>query len=94
MNKYILITGAGMHNIGAQAMMYIAVDEMRKRYPEIDIYVKAIKPDDYEKFSFSFAESSPRKTWAVCLPKLLQKVLMRKTNEGIAHFLCKISLTS
>lgn len=37
MNKYIIITGGSSANKGAQAMLYITVDEMKRRYPNKEI---------------------------------------------------------
>lgn len=37
MQKYVLITGGQMGNKGAQAMTFITVDEVSKRYPECKI---------------------------------------------------------
>lgn len=45
--KKIFIVGGGFHNKGAQSMTFIAVDEMRKRFPNHEIYV--ICDSEYER---------------------------------------------
>lgn len=37
--RNIIITGGELFNKGAQAMVFITVDELKKRYPDHDIYV-------------------------------------------------------
>lgn len=86
MNSFLLITGAGMHNIGAQAMMFITIDEIRKRYPEIDIYVEANRPKDCDVYDFSFVSPSPRKTLLLCLPTVLQNIIKRKKGSSFKKY--------
>ena len=48
--KNILIVGANFNNKGAQAMLFVTVDEIRKRFPDAKIYFGGInkwKPNTY-----------------------------------------------
>lgn len=36
--KRVLVTGANMENKGAQSMLFVAVDELRKRYKDVQVY--------------------------------------------------------
>lgn len=38
-NKFVLVTGAGFHNSGAQAMMFTIVSELRKKNPNIEFFI-------------------------------------------------------
>lgn len=59
---YILITGGNLKNKGAQSMIFITVDEMKKRFPDKEILVIS-DPDAAasealtESFRFSFRDS-------------------------------------
>lgn len=53
--KYILITGTGFINKGSQAMLYTAVDELKKRFPDkevIDLSTLDYKKDVAEEYSY------------------------------------------
>lgn len=48
--KQFMITGANFRNKGAQAMLFVTVDELRRRYPDCRIYFatsERISKDDY-----------------------------------------------
>lgn len=47
MKKYIVITGGQMFNKGAEAMVYLAVDQLKKRYPSTEIVV--LSTQDYKR---------------------------------------------
>ena len=38
MSMKVLITGANFNNKGAQSMLFVTVDEIRKRIPDCEIY--------------------------------------------------------
>jgi colanic acid/amylovoran biosynthesis protein len=62
MEKYILITGGQMYNKGAEAMVYLAVDQLKRKYPKSKIIV--LSSQDYkrskeEKSNYNF-EILPR----------------------------------
>lgn len=59
MRKYILITGGELYNKGAQAMTFIAVDQMKKKYPDHEIVLFSHRDAnrlniDKEKYNFTF----------------------------------------
>lgn len=56
MKKNIIITGGGSFNKGAQSMLFITVDECKKRFPNHDILV--FSTNDYKKYS---KETNPYK---------------------------------
>ena len=43
--KKIIITGAGFGNLGAQAMMFVVVSELKQRFPQYEIVVANILAD-------------------------------------------------
>lgn len=47
MEKYILITGGQMYNKGAEAMVYLAVDQLKRKYPKSKIIV--LSSQDYKR---------------------------------------------
>ena len=57
MKKYILVTGGELRNKGAQAMSFITVDEMAKRYPDCEVVLFSgmdyKRPED-EKSNYKF----------------------------------------
>lgn len=57
MGKYILITGGELKNKGAQAMTFITVDQMKRRYPDKEVILlsnyDAKRPEE-EKKKYSF----------------------------------------
>jgi Uncharacterized conserved protein len=48
----ILITGAQLENKGAQAMLYVTVSELRKRFPQQELYFATGKDYDASRFRF------------------------------------------
>ncbi len=60
--RYIIITGGELLNKGAQAMTFITVDEMKKRFPDHRVVLlsipKAESYSDKEKYSFEI-ETAP-----------------------------------
>ena len=48
----ILVTGAQLANKGAESMLYIVIDEMKKRYPDATIYFAT--DCDYDESLYSF----------------------------------------
>ncbi len=64
--KNIIITGGELFNKGAQAMTFIAVDEMKKRFPDHNIYVLSERDckrprEEQEKYAFYFTGWYPYK---------------------------------
>lgn len=45
--KNIIITGGELRNKGAQAMTFVAVDELKKRYPDHEVFL--LSPMDFER---------------------------------------------
>lgn len=77
--KNIIITGGGMVNKGAQAMTLIAVDELRRRFPEHKIYLYSPvdlenKKLDKEQFAFDFTGWYPLK-FAACQNNILLRMV-------------------
>ena len=51
--KRVLITGANMENKGAQSMLFVAVDELKKRYKDVQVYFAYSSGNfDEEKYNF------------------------------------------
>ena len=51
--KRILITGANFNNKGAQSMLFITVDELRKRIPDCEIYFATSETrDEFNNLNF------------------------------------------
>lgn len=47
-----IIVGAQLENKGAESMLYITVDELRKRYPGCEIYFATTNEYDLDKYKF------------------------------------------
>ncbi|GEK91055.1 polysaccharide pyruvyl transferase family protein [Alkalibacterium kapii] len=47
MNKYVFISGGELFNKGAQAMTFIAVDQMKRRFPDAEIVL--LSTSDYKR---------------------------------------------
>ena len=54
MKKYVIITGGELLNKGAQAMVFISVDEMKKRFPGREIVMLSIPEYEKEKGLYAF----------------------------------------
>lgn len=87
MKKNIIITGGGLVNKGAQAMTFIVVDEMKKRYPDYEIYLlsavdMSLPKEIKEQYAFKFMGWYPLK-FAKCQSNPLQRAicLLRNKNE-------------
>ena len=52
--KKFLIVGANLDNKGAESMLFIAVDEIKKRFPTAEVYYAGLDIFDSEKYAFSF----------------------------------------
>lgn len=50
--KKILITGANFNNKGAQSMLFVTVDEIRRRHPEADILFQSYEKLDLSNYKF------------------------------------------
>ena len=85
--KNIIITGGELFNKGAQAMTFITVDEMKKRFSEHNIYVLSEmdlqrSEKEQEQYAFSFMGWHPLK-FAKCQsnPILRAVCLLRNRKE-------------
>lgn len=77
--KNIIITGGGFVNKGAQAMTFITVSELKKRFPDHEIYILSdveIKRDksELEKYNFKVICSYPIKFAKAQTNKILDLV--------------------
>ncbi len=64
--RNIIITGGELFNKGAQAMTFVAVDELKKRFPDHEIYLlsemdKRRKKEEKEQYAFQFTGWYPIK---------------------------------
>ena len=48
----VLIVGANFSNKGAQSMLFIAVDELKKRFPESKVYFGRVESFDHQLYQF------------------------------------------
>lgn len=85
--RNIIITGGELFNKGAQAMTFITVDELKKRFPEHQIYVLSPMdlqrhPSEREKYAFEFMGWYPIK-FAHCQSNPLARKMnmLRNGNE-------------
>lgn len=82
--RNIIITGGELFNKGAEAMTFITVDELKKRFPNHKIYLLSDmdlkRPkDEREKYAFSFMGWYPIK-FAKCQSNLLLKLFCKLKN--------------
>lgn len=64
--RNIIITGGELFNKGAQAMVFVAVDELKKRFPDHEIYVlsemdRRRPKEELEQYAFRFTGWYPLK---------------------------------
>ena len=62
-NRYILITGTGFVNKGSQAMLFNAVDELKKRFPDkeiIDLSTLDYDKGDVNQYNFKIMQTTFR----------------------------------
>ena len=79
--RNIIITGGELFNKGAQAMTFVAVDELKKRYPQHEIYLLSEMDNrrtnmDKEKYSFKFLGWYPIK-----FAKAQRNIILRMYNS-------------
>lgn len=82
--RNIIITGGELFNKGAQAMTFITVDEIRKRFPDHEIYLLSemdlARPDaERHQYAFDFMGWYPVK-FARCQHNLPLKLLCKLRN--------------
>lgn len=82
--RNIIITGGELFNKGAQAMTFVAVDELRRRFPEHQIYLLSEldlqRPaDERRKYAFDFMGWYPIK-FARCQHNPLLRLLCKIRN--------------
>ena len=80
--RNIIITGGELFNKGAQAMVFITVHELKKRYPDHDIYVLSEldleRPEkEKNKYAFKFTGWYPIK-------------FARAQSNWMLHLMCKL----
>lgn len=78
MSKYIVITGGQMFNKGAEAMVYLAVSELKEKYPDAKIVV--LSTPDYqrpkeekEKYNFELLPRESRVLFSLTSGSLKRK---------------------
>lgn len=84
--RNIIITGGELFNKGAQAMTFITVDEIRKRFPDHQIYLLsemdlARPEEERQRYAFDFTGWFPIK-FAWCQHNLLLRLLCRMRNSA------------
>lgn len=95
MKKNIIITGGQLYNKGAQAMTFITVDEIAKRFPQCDVVLvsdKDVKRDKEELKNYKFriiAEPNFRmKEYVLSIFSISRKHEVNKgTNEKLIEFI-------
>lgn len=61
--RYVLITGGNLVNKGAQAMVFVAVDEVKRRFPDKEVVVvsdvdAARSPEELARYNFLFRDGT------------------------------------
>ena len=92
MEKYVLITGGELRNKGAQAMSFITIDQVRKRYPEHKIIL--FSNEDYkrtkkEKDNYRFEILPFPKTGeviSICTGFMKKRYLKSGNGENFARY--------
>lgn len=92
--RNIIITGGELFNKGAQAMVFITVDELKKRYPNHDIYVLSEldleRPEgEKNKYAFKFTGWYPVK-FAKAQNNFLLRLLCKMRNNHEYVEACKL----
>ena len=82
--RNIIITGGELFNKGAQAMTFVAVDELKKRFPDHEIYLLSemdlARPEkEREPYAFGFTGWYPVK-FAYCQKNPLLRILCKLRN--------------
>lgn len=82
--RNIIITGGELFNKGAQAMTFVAVDELKKRFPEHEIYLLSEmdleRPkEERQRYAFRFAGWYPIK-FARCQQNSLLRLICKLRN--------------
>lgn len=88
---YVLITGGNLINKGAQAMVFVAVDEVKRRYPDKEIVVvsdidAARSDEELSKYRFLFRDGVCLFGWKY---KLLQHRYGKLDRHGDAAYIRK-----
>ena len=93
-----LIVGANFKNKGAQSMLFVSVDEIKKRYPEAEVYFASVEQIDEEKYNFkklhyaegakllALAEKKRYGKLAIRFLKDIVKFILRQ-NNSVLHYL-------
>lgn len=84
----IIITGGGLTNKGAQAMTFICVAELKRKYPEHHIYVLSdmdrMRPaSELDNYNFTFIESYPQKFAAAQKNPFLRAICMLRHSKEL-----------
>lgn len=86
-NDNIVILGGGLHNKGAQAMTFTAVDELKKRFPAKNIYLLSEldfqrDPEEKDKYKFNILPWNPElKFMLLGLPRRFKLNILNWSNE-------------
>jgi len=87
MTKNIIITGGGLSNKGAQAMLFTAIDEAKKRFPYSNIIV--LSDGDYKnknnldgKYKFSFKPDIFKYFFSMGIYSKLKNISSEEINEA------------
>lgn len=78
--KNILITGANFGNKGAQSMLFITVDELRKKYGECNIWFSSYEIADVKNYKFE----------QIVLPVEIEKILLDDKKKTL--YICKYAI--
>lgn len=89
--KNFLIVGANFNNKGAQSMLFVTVNELKKRFKDCNIYYAAVSKYDEKKYSFlPFYYSEYSKEYA--LSKNFFKritIICRSTSKDLIKFIIR-----
>lgn len=90
--KYVLITGGELMNKGAQAMSFITVDQISRRYPDCEIVLfsdQAYKRSDDEKSNYKF-KILPfpcfGERFSLCTGLFKRRYLKRENGKAFAEY--------
>ena len=83
----VLITGGNFCNKGAQAMLFITVDELRKRYPNIDILFQTGEDLNLANFKFEYVRMTPDTVEMVCGDWMTLFVAIKRFMKDVLKYL-------
>lgn len=92
MKKYIIITGGELKNKGAQAMSFVTIDEMKRRYPECEVVLFSwmdYKRSEDEKNNYKFRIlpfPGFGESLSLCTGLLKKRYLRRENGKAFAEY--------